>query len=48
MFATEPNVTVNNSEGAIFLAIIFQIFQGTECLNEHFENVLNRVSERMN
>lgn len=47
MFATEPNVTVNNSEGAIFLAIIFQIFQGTDCLNEHFENVLNRVCERM-
>jgi hypothetical protein len=23
MFGTEPNITVNNSEGAIFLAIIF-------------------------
>jgi hypothetical protein len=26
MFSTEPNVTVNCSEGAIFLQIIFQIF----------------------
>lgn len=48
MFCTEPNVTVNNSEGAIFLAVIFQIFQGTNCLNQYFEKVLNRVCERMN
>lgn len=26
MFCVEPNVTINNSEGAIFLQIIFQIF----------------------
>ena len=26
MFSTQPNVTVNCSEGAIFLQIIFQIF----------------------
>lgn len=47
MFTTEPSITVNNSEGAIFLAVILQIFQGTDCLNQHFENVLNRVTERM-
>jgi hypothetical protein len=47
MFTIQPNVTVNNSEGAIFLAIIFQIFQGTEILNEFFENIMDKVLERM-
>jgi hypothetical protein len=47
MFTVEPNVTVNNSEGSIFLSIIFQIFQGTDVLNEYFENILDKVLERL-
>jgi hypothetical protein len=37
MFSLEPTITVNNSEGAIFMQIIFQIFQGTDLLNQYFE-----------
>ena len=48
MFTVEPNITVNNAEGAIFLAIIFQIFQGTDILNEYFENIMDKVLERLN
>ena len=48
MFTVEPNVTVNNAEGAIFLAIIFQIFQGTDILNSFFENIMDKVLERLN
>jgi hypothetical protein len=40
-------ITVNNSEGSIFLSIIFQIFQGTDVLNEYFENILDKVLERL-
>jgi len=47
MFSVEPNVTINNAEGAIFLQIIFQIFQGTEVLNNYFEDILSRVLERL-
>ena len=47
MFCVEPNITINNSEGAIFLQIILQIFQGTSSLNDYFEHILQRVLERM-
>ena len=47
MFSVEPNVTINNAEGAIFLAIIFQIFQGTDILNSFFENIMDKVLERL-
>ena len=36
LFTTEQTVTTNNSEGAIFLQIVFQIFQGTNVLDEFF------------
>lgn len=48
MFSTEPTITTNNSEGAIFLQIVFQIFQGTGVLDEFFRNILDRVVERLN
>lgn len=48
MFTLEPNITVNNSEGAIFLALVFQTFQGSDVLNEFFENILDKVLERLN
>jgi hypothetical protein len=47
MFSVEPNITVVNAEGAIFLQIVFQIFQGTDVLNEYFEPVLDKVLERL-
>lgn len=47
MFTLEPTITVNNSEGAIFMQLIFQIFQGTDMLNQYFEQILTRVLERL-
>lgn len=46
LFCLEPSVTVNNTEGALLLQIIFQIFQGTDVLNNYFENIMNRVLDR--
>lgn len=48
LFSTEPTVSTNNAEGAIFLQIVFQIFQGTNVLDEYFENILDRVVLRLN
>ncbi|MFS8160536.1 MAG: hypothetical protein ACMG6E_10105, partial [Candidatus Roizmanbacteria bacterium] len=47
MFSTESNVTVQNSEGCIFLQLLFQIFRETSALNDYFEEILNKVLERM-
>jgi hypothetical protein len=47
MFSVEPNITIVNAEGAIFLHIIFQIFQGTDVLNEFFEPIMDKVLERL-
>ena len=47
MFTTESSITFNNSEGAIFLQILFQIYKGTDAMNIYFENILRRVLERM-
>lgn len=47
LFSTEPAITTNNSEGAIFLQIVFQIFQGTNVLDEFFVNILDRVILRL-
>lgn len=48
LFSPEANVTTNNAEGAIFLQIVFQIFQGSAVLDEFFVNILDRVIERLN
>ena len=37
----------NNSKGAILLQIIFQIFQGGNCLDEFFDKILDRVVLRL-
>ena len=47
MFTTESSITYNNTEGAIFLQILFQIYKDTEAMNIYFENILRRVIERM-
>lgn len=47
IFSTEPTVSTNNSEGAIFLQIVFQIFSGTNVLDEFFANILDRVVLRL-
>lgn len=48
MFCVEPSVTLNNTHGAILFQILLQIYQGTDVLNVCFENILNRVLERLN
>jgi hypothetical protein len=48
IFTFEPNIIVNNSEGAILMQIIFQIFEGTDVLNNYFVDILTRILERMN
>lgn len=47
MFSKEPSVSKNNAEGAILLQIIFQVFEGTGALDEFFQNILDRVVERL-
>ena len=37
MFSTEPNITIQNAEGAILYQLIFQVFAGTQVLDEYFE-----------
>lgn len=47
LFSLEPSVTVNNTEGALLLQIMLQIFQGSDILNNYFEGILTRVLERL-
>lgn len=48
LFSTQPTITTNNSEGAIFLQIVFQIFAGSGVLDPFFTMILDRVVERLN
>jgi len=47
MFTSEGREIVNNSEGALLIQVMLQIFQGSTALNDHLENSLNRVTERL-
>ena len=47
LFTKEPTITVHNAEGAILLQLLFQIFAGTQCLNEYFEEIMNLVKGRL-
>lgn len=38
---------MKNTEGAILIQLLFQTMRGTECLNEVFTPLLDRVKERM-
>jgi hypothetical protein len=38
---------VNNSEGALLIQIILQIFKGSSALNDIIDKVLDRVTERL-
>ncbi len=40
MFSTEPAITVHNSEGAILMQLLFQVYAGTSVLDEFFEGML--------
>ena len=41
LFATEASITVHNAEGAILMQLLFQVYAGTQVLDEFFEPVLN-------
>jgi hypothetical protein len=41
LFATEPSITVHNAEGAILMQLLFQVYAGTQVLDEFFGPVLN-------
>lgn len=47
LFSTEPAITVHNSEGAILMQLLFQVYAGTSVLDEFFEGLLNQVLTRM-
>ncbi len=47
MFSKEPTISINNSEGAILMQLIFQVFAGTSVLDEHFNEILGVVHQRM-
>lgn len=47
LFCLEPSITVNNTEGALVLQIMLQIFQGSDVMNNYFEGIMNRVLERL-
>ncbi len=48
MFSKEPAIVVHNSEGAILIQLLFQVYAGTSVLDEFFEALLNQVLTRMN
>jgi hypothetical protein len=48
IFSTEPAITVHNSEGAILMQLLFQVYAGTSVLDEFFEGLMNQVLTRMN
>ena len=43
LFSMEPNITMQNSEGAILFQLLFQIYAGTTVLDEYFTQILNLV-----
>lgn len=47
MFSKEPTISVHNSEGAILMQLIFQVYAGTQVLDEHFDEILGLVQQRM-
>mmetsp|Transcript_12871 Transcript_12871/g.21770 ORF Transcript_12871/g.21770 Transcript_12871/m.21770 type:complete len:724 (-) Transcript_12871:115-2286(-) len=47
MFSKERPVNFVNSQGALLLQITLQIFQGTQCINQYFEQVMDRVLKRL-
>ena len=47
MFSTEPNITIQNSEGAILYQLLFQIYAGGTVMDEYFEGMLGMCLKRM-
>lgn len=47
LFSTEPNITVQNSEGAILFQLMFQVYSGSNSLDSDFEQILDLVVRRM-
>ena len=47
MFTQEQVISINNSEGALLLSIILQIFKDKQGLNMFIEPALDKVIERL-
>jgi len=47
MFCKEPNMIVHNSEGAILLQLLFQVYRGDNTLNDFIETMLRITTERL-
>ena len=47
MHGTTEKISIHNSEGALLLQLVLQIFKGTSVLNEFVEHALDRVLERL-
>lgn len=45
LFTEAQKRVVNNSEGALLIQVMLQIFSGSPALNQFLENVLDRVTE---
>ena len=43
LFTKNPNQTINNTEGAVMVQLLFQLMTGSEALDEIFREVLDRV-----
>ena len=44
MFCDEGRKVVINSEGALLIQVMLQIFQGSTALNDNLEESLNKVT----
>ena len=47
LFTNLPNKTINNTEGAMILQLLFQVMTGSEALNQIMAELLERVKFRM-
>ena len=47
LFTDMPNKTINNTEGAMLLQLLFQVMTGSEALNQIMVELLERVQQRM-
>ena len=43
LFTDMPNKTINNTEGAMLLQLLFQVMTGSEALNQIMVELLERV-----
>ena len=47
LYSKEPNIIVHNSEGAILLQLLFQVYTGDSALNDVIDAMLRITTERL-